>query len=63
MTAFKCDRCGYFYEPYNYYGSQNDSKANSIETKSGMGSTVKHYDICPSCMEAFEEFLQKGRGS
>lgn len=50
-VAKKCDRCGKFFEPYNY--RDDSSKINGIMTLN-LDSTNRYfthgpYDLCPSC--------------
>ena len=65
MQAFKCDVCGTYYEPYNYYGNQDCSAPNAIIFANDNAARTKTYgekfDLCPDCMEAFKT-LTKLRG-
>ena len=64
MTAFKCDICGAYYEPYNYYGNQSDEKPNSLmlyAKREGFGkeSAMTRYDLCPECMKAVSKLFEE----
>lgn len=62
MTAKKCDRCGAYYELYGVWN--NAKKCNAIMPVNidGQGKYYQHnpYDLCPECMAALYEFMQKG---
>lgn len=63
MTVFKCDICGAFYDPYNFYGNQETDKPNTICLARNSASLmlmphIQTFDTCPECMEAFEKFLK-----
>ena len=68
MTAFKCDICGAYYEPYNYYDNQSDEAPNSLmiyATREIGGEThMIRYDVCPLCMKAVNKLIEdrKRRG-
>ncbi len=69
MIAFKCDICGGYYEPYNYYGNQSDDEPNALMLYAKRAafedeSAMVRYDLCPECMKAvnklFEERKRRG---
>lgn len=64
MTAFKCDICGAYYEPYNYYGNQKEANPNTVvlcRKSAGViaNSINQTFDVCPKCMKAFEKLLEE----
>ena len=64
MLAFKCDICGAYYEPYNYYGNQSDESPNSLITcgnraSCGHKTAIKNYDVCPACMKAVNKLIEE----
>ena len=64
MTAFKCDICGAYYEPYNYFHNQSDKKPNSLMTyckraSGGDDNCMTRYDVCPSCMKAVNTLIEE----
>lgn len=64
MTAFKCDICGAYYEPYNYFGNQSDESPNSLmlyenRACSSNYTAVTRYDVCPYCMKAVNKLLEE----
>ena len=67
MTVFKCDICGVFYDPYNFYGNQKTDEPNTICLARNSASSmpmlphIQTFDTCPECMEAFEKFLKSRR--
>lgn len=60
--AMKCDRCRKFYE---YYPKGNDIHHNGVQRiyrhKNGSLGSQETYDLCPECMNAFDEFMSKGK--
>ena len=66
MEAFKCDICGEFYEPYNYFSNQDHEKPNAIvlcnKSSSGFVNQIARYDMCPECMNALDILVKKRRG-
>ena len=64
MLAFKCDVCGAYYEPYNYFGNQSDGEPNTLMTYAkhvGMrhDTAVTRYDVCPLCMKAVNKLIEE----
>lgn len=49
--AFKCDRCGTFFE-------RKTGEEHFIVARENM-NTIRDIDLCSSCQSAFELFLQK----
>lgn len=61
MLAKKCDRCGKLYEHYPV-GSKsryNAVKRLHISANGFVISEDGSRDLCPECMEAFDEFMTK----
>ena len=60
--ARKCDRCGKFYD---YYPKGYDIQYNGVQRiYRDRGESLRHstaYDLCPECMNAFDEFMSKGK--
>lgn len=60
MNAKKCDRCGKFYEIYDYKLNKvehgNALAIYNIKT-SGYEEFIKRFDLCKSCMLKLEKFL------
>ena len=63
MTAFKCDICGAYYEPYNYFGNQSDEAPNSLmlyaQREIGDDTCMMRHDVCPLYMEAVKELIEE----
>lgn len=61
MTAFKCDICGAYYEPYHYYGNHDRTKPNAImfynDNAACVRTYVEKFDLCPDCMTAFQTVM------
>ena len=59
--AKKCDRCGKFYDEYNF--TKDDKNINGIMTlnldEQDHYYTHKPLDFCPSCKDSFEKWLNK----
>jgi len=47
MEAFKCDRCGFYYD-------NDDHETTLLLVKSGR----KFLDLCPNCYKALEQFMK-----
>ena len=58
--AKKCDRCGKFYDEYNF--AKDDKNINGIMTLNLDAQdhyyTHKPLDLCPSCKDSFEKWLK-----
>ena len=59
--AKKCDRCGKFYDEYNF--ARDDKNINGIMTLN-LDDQDDYYahdplDLCPSCKDSFEKWLNK----
>lgn len=60
--ARKCDRCGKFYDHYSkgvntlYNGAQRMHR-----DLGGSFGYEKSFDLCPECMDAFDEFMIDGK--
>ena len=59
--AKKCDRCGKFYDEYNF--AKDDKNINGIMTLN-LDEHDDYYahdplDLCPSCKDSFEKWLNK----
>lgn len=64
MKAFKCDICGVYYEPYNYYGNKNTDKPNTVifcRKAAGVipDNITGTFDACPVCMEAIQSLINE----
>ena len=61
--AKKCDRCGKFYDEYNF--ANDDKNINGIMTLNLDAQdhyyTHKALDLCPSCKDSYEKWLNKKR--
>ena len=59
--AKKCDRCGKFYDEYNF--AKDDKNINGIMTlnldEQDHYYTHEPLDLCPSCKDSFEKWLNK----
>ncbi|MCE5213991.1 MAG: hypothetical protein LLF83_04645 [Methanobacterium sp.] len=60
-NARKCDRCGKLYEEYNV--GYNKKKPNGIQLIS-LDTSHKYFgyflmDLCPDCMDQFQEWLKQ----
>ena len=59
--AKKCDRCGKFYDEYNF--EKDNKNINGITTLNldakGDYYIHKTLDLCPSCNDSFEKWLNK----
>ena len=59
-NAYKCDRCGAFYE---FYGENKENHGNTVqsfyknEDGNGRSYNADKYDLCPDCMESFKRWL------
>lgn len=51
--AWKCDRCGGFFEPYNY----DPEKELVITTRTKLSNCTKIYDLCPKCVEDLRKWF------
>ena len=49
--AFKCDRCGGFYEP----------QSNSLKQINICDERLSQMDICPLCQAKFEAWFEAGK--
>lgn len=62
--ARKCDRCGKLYEPYNmdkrYPEGPNGIVLANIDYKQQC-YTISKSDLCPECMESFNNWMKEGR--
>lgn len=59
-NAFKCDRCGNLYEPYNGIEYQAGcNKYHSVCLCKGLNN--KYFDLCPECMTKLIEFIKAGK--
>ena len=61
MTAFKCDICGAYYEPYCYFGNQ-EAHANTIvfcrKTAGIIANNITQtFDACPECIKAVDSLI------
>ena len=60
--ARKCDRCGKLYE---YYPEGNKVRYNGVQRMyRDLGGSFRYeklFDLCPECMNAFDEFMTKGK--
>lgn len=65
MTAFKCDICGAYYQPYSYFGNQNNEKPNSLMTfvkrASGFQNdrVIERYDVRSERMKAVKKLFEE----
>ena len=60
MKAMKCDRCGKFYDAYNYKLNKHEH-GNTLSiwniTTNAYEEFIKKFDLCKDCMDELEEFL------
>ena len=61
MNAKKCDRCGKYYDYYNFPIHAKEVHGNCITIwnimENGYESIAKKLDLCKSCMLKLEKFL------
>ena len=62
MVAYRCDRCGEYYENYdNIHDERGGGTVNSMEFrysfKNGQNIGCKIYDLCPGCMYKLLAFM------
>ena len=61
--AKKCDRCGLYYDPYNY--EKNAEKINGIKLMNIHSDSDNRcfshgpYDLCPACSNEFMKWFKK----
>ena len=58
--AYKCDRCGKLYEPYEFsdYSEEIKFKERIINVSTLSGAT---YDLCPNCRIGLAEYMNQGK--
>ena len=57
--AYKCDRCGRFYEE-NIISHENERRYLVTKNIKGDGMIREHdFDLCGDCQDALEKFLMK----
>lgn len=57
MKAYKCDRCGAFYEPYDENGQISVNGMTLIQRGHVLGQTI---DLCKRCASEFEYWFLEG---
>ena len=61
MDAKKCDRCGKYYDHYDFPIHTKDDHGNCITVwnimLNGYEHVAKKFDLCKHCMLKLEEFL------
>lgn len=66
MIAFKCDRCGSFYDDYegihDYRAGGTTNGVNFVRL-GHFGQSIserKKYELCPNCMRKLLDFIVEG---
>lgn len=55
-TAYKCDRCGAFYDNHVLRFHFDDDTYFGLLLSEGC-SVSKPVDLCPDCLKAFDDFI------
>ena len=66
MMAFKCDRCGNLYEPYDKIQERMSFNSLKLVFKNALHEPVRSsviYDMCPNCMEDLWKFIDNKQSS
>lgn len=64
MVAWKCDKCGKYFEDFYFYTLKReflrDYKIRQIGLVSDGGVAVKNFDLCPECTKEIVELIEQG---
>lgn len=62
MIAFKCDRCGVYYDKHGLSHSDNTEYAVNGRFITLTDQYHRNVDLCPECYEKFISFMKNNTG-